>query len=117
MAKPQPWNKEFCSCCDAFPVYMLTFCCPVIGTTVTQYLAHREISNLDTCVTLCLSITCCCVGNCINRKRMRNKLSLEGNILCDCLGYLLCCYSCMALQEYQEVNWRILNKMIDKPLN
>jgi Cys-rich protein (TIGR01571 family) len=116
MSGKQNWHKDLFSCCDAFPVFMLNCFCPVIGTAITQYMAHKSISELNAEVTFTLALCCCCLGNIINRKRMRSKLHLKGFFLCDCCLYLCGCYSCMAMQEYQEVNWQILNKMIDKPL-
>lgn len=117
MSKPNPWHKEFLSCFDSLPIFMLNVCCPIIGASVTQYLAHKEVSELNLHLTLCLSLTCCCIGNSFNRKRLRKQLALDGYLVCDCLLYMCCCYSCMAVQEYQEVNWQILNKLIPKELN
>ena len=110
------WHKDLDSCFDATPICMLSYCCPVFGPAFTQYLAHKNIPNLNSKITCCLALTCCCLGNVINRKRMRSGLGLSGYLIVECCLYISCCYSCMVLQEYQEVNWQVLNQLIPKTL-
>ncbi|OMJ86529.1 hypothetical protein SteCoe_11945 [Stentor coeruleus] len=110
MSESQNWHKDLCSCFDATPICLMNFCCPIIGAGITQYIAHRNIPGLNESLSLYLALTCCCLGNAINRKRMRSKLKLGGNFICDCIFYIFYCHTCMVVQEYQEVNWHILNK-------
>ena len=116
MSEPKKWHKALCSCCDALPICLMNFCCPVIGPAITQYMAHKDIPKVNSTLTVFLALACCCIGNSINRKRMRNSLELPGILLGECCLYIFCCYSCMVMQEYQEVNWQVLNKLINKPL-
>ena len=116
MSEVQSWHKDIFSCFDAMPICLLSYCFPIIGPAITQYLAHKEIPNVNAGMSACLAISCCCIGNLINRKRMRNGLKLKGIFIGECIFYICCCYSCMVIQEYQEVNWQVLNKIISKPL-
>lgn len=111
------WHKDCYSCCDSMPLFFLSFCCPVVGPAITQYFAHKDLPNTNIHLTLLLALGCCCFGNCINRVRMRQKLKIPGLVVTECLFYTCCCYSCMVMQEYQEVNLQVLNKVVKKPLN
>lgn len=110
------WHKDVFDCFDAFPECLLLCCCPIVGPAIVQSMAHKRTGVLNGNLSFLLGCFCCCIGNAINRKRLRDVYGLDGNFCVDCLFYDFGCYICLASQEYMEVNWQIMNGKVKSDL-
>ena len=52
-----------------------------------------------------LNVVLCCLGGALNRAKIRERYSIEGNFVGDCL-VMACCGPCAAAQAWREVKAR-----------
>lgn len=99
MEEDGKWKAGFCSCCELFPLCLVSLICPCI----TQGISAWEISQQGGCGECLAGCYCCCIGMALNSGKIRSNYRIKGNCIGDCCLFCYCCYSCMVTREYLHI--------------
>ena len=105
--KDTTWKLGFWSCNQEPVPCSLATCCCCFGVGVIQYRDKQKLDNNATVMTLCAPCIGCCFGAAWNRAQLRTILGLEENFWKDCALYMVCCFPCLSVQEYYQVELSI----------
>lgn len=95
------WEESLAGCCGDVCSCCIVALCP-FGCCLYQGLAVSKATGDGCCTPFCCPICLCCIGAGMNRRRVRERYLIKGNLCLDVLTHCLCgpCASC---QEYREV--------------
>lgn len=102
------FQEELCGCFSDWLSCVVSYFVPY-GPCLLQSCAVSEASQFNPVLACILDCCLLCIGCAINRGKIRQSYSIEGNFLVDCLIWLFC-YSCASCQEYREVKRRKNNR-------
>lgn len=97
------WTLGFWQCTREPVPCSLATCCCCFGVGVVQYRNKQKGDGGATVMTLCAPCLGCCFGMAWNRAQLRTSMNLPEDYWRDCALYMVCCFPCMATQEYYEV--------------
>lgn len=101
------WELGFWDCAEE-PVHCslaLLTCC--FGVAVIQLDNQRKLENEGHWLAFLYACFGWGFGMAWNRKRLAKNLKIESAYWRDCLLYFLCCFPCMATQEYREADYTL----------
>ena len=99
------WPKNLCGCCRSIRIFIVS--CLICGRSCLSSRIAREIQGDKTSKryvsgAFLLSACLCCIGDAINRSRIRRKYEIGGRCLCDCLTHMIFPW-CAITQEWRQV--------------
>ena len=99
------WELPFWECSQE-PVHCtlaLLTCC--YGVAVIQLDDQRKLEQSGHWPAFFYALLGWGFGMAWNRKHLREQLRIEGNYWQDCALYCVCCFPCMATQEFRETDY------------
>lgn len=95
------WDAKLCSCSAKEGFCILVALLPMCHPIFQGYAVSK--STHESWFTACLCpLLFCCIGAAVNRRKIRNKYLIEGNLCEDCMFHCFCS-PCAVCQEYTEV--------------
>lgn len=101
------FNEPLCGCTNDWTSCLIGSCVPC-GLVYLQAKAVDTVTN-DGMLVPCLLNFIACIGWAINRGKIRERFEYQGNFCGDCILHYFC-HCCATLQEYREVQNRLVHQ-------